>query len=63
MDRDVEAVHQQQGSVSHSVTSSVAIGLGIVIAVSVAIFIFVQMNNDDGIPSKPTMIPLAPNKQ
>ena len=63
MESDVEAVLQQKASVSYSATSSVAIGLGIVIAVCVAIFIFVQMNNADGIPSKPTMIPLTPNKQ
>jgi len=63
MESDVEAVLQQKASVSYSATSSVVIGLGIVIAVCVAIFIFVQMNNADGIPSKPTMIPLTPNKQ
>ena len=62
-DSDMEAVHQQQDSVTHSLTSSVAIGLSIVIAVCAAIFIFAQIDNDHGIPSKPTMIPLAPNKQ
>ena len=62
-DSHMEAVHQKQDSVPHSVTSSVAIGLSIVIAVCVAIFIFAQIDNDHGIPSKPTMIPLAPNKQ
>ncbi len=62
-DGDVEAVHQQQLSVSQSGTLSVAIGLGIVIVVSVAIFVFMQMDKHHGIPSKSTMIPLAPNKQ
>ena len=63
MDSGVEAVRQQQVAVSRSVISSVVMCLGIVIAVCVAIFIFMQMDNDHEIPSKPTMIPLAPNKQ
>ena len=63
MESGVEAVHQQQDSLSHLVTLSVAIGLSIVIAVCVAIFTFMQTDNDHGISSKPTMIPLAPNKQ
>ena len=62
LDGDVEAVHQQI-AVSHSGTSRVVIGLGIVIAVCVAIFIVMQMDKDHEISSKPTMIPLAPNKQ
>ena len=62
-DIDLEAVHQRQDSVPHSVTSSLAISLSIVIAVCVAIFIFMQIDNDHVIPSKPTIIPLAPNKQ
>ena len=62
-DSDLEAVYQRQDSAPHSVTSSVAISLSIVIAVCVAIFIFTQIDNDHVIPSKPTIIPLAPNKQ
>ena len=63
MDSDAEEAPQRQVSVSNSLTSTVAISLGIVIAVCVAIFIFVQMDDGQGIPSKPTMIPLVPNKQ
>ena len=62
-DTDVEAVHQRQDSVPNSVTSSLVISLSIVIAVCVAIFIFMQIDHDHVIPSKPTIIPLAPNKQ
>ena len=60
---DLEAVHQRRDSVPHSVNSSVTIGLSLVIAVCVAIFILMQIDNDHVIQSKPTMIPLAPNKQ